>query len=162
MSTPTTTLKKIRDNIESIVESLTPSSLSGVPFRVDRGEEDFAEWAASKPTTAFRRFSLELTDTGELPPVTDNQIEQRDATLTLSIAYPKLWGRYGEENIRDAQDIIEEDYALLIGQSGIGSNNPSACVSGQHLSEVAHDLVDLPGTILSVFEIRVIYNRSVT
>lgn len=134
MTTATTTLEAIRDGMITILEGLAPSIHSSVKFEKELGEIGFEMWAENNPASAFRRFSLLRTGAGDWPSITNTDVEERTERVVLVIAYPRTFAKYGDQNVRDCDDVIDADLRLIDGQSGIGRNNSAGYVSGQNSS----------------------------
>jgi hypothetical protein len=134
MTTDTTTLEAIRDKAITLIQALTPLKAAHIPFRRHVAEGDFVAWAEANPSACCRRFQILRTGAGEPAMVSNTDLEDRRERLLLVIAYPKTYGLYGEENIRDADDVMESDRELIDGRSGIGKNNAGGYVAGQHSS----------------------------
>jgi hypothetical protein len=159
----TATLEAIRDRILTVIEGITPSSLSSDKFRRYRneGEGNFAEWAEKNPAGAFRRFQVREVGDDELPDVSDTTTERVQATLEILVAYPQNH-RTGPANAMDRDDVMNQDWKAINAAVGIyGRGNFSS----------SHDCVPLGCTKsvervgkvdLLVVRMRVQYVRSVT
>jgi hypothetical protein len=114
------TLAAIRDRCIALVEAITPTSDSRVGFLRYRneGEGDFPEWSETNPAACLRRFQIR-DDGNETPPeVSNTDVDQREATLIVRIAYPQT-GRYGGDQALDRDDVIDEDWGRINGKLGI-------------------------------------------
>jgi hypothetical protein len=119
------TLESIRDRILTVVESITPTSLSDVKFRRHRAERDgnLTDWAEKNPAASFRRFSASEVSDDELPDVSSQTEEWVLSTIEVRIAYPQTH-RYGPDNERDRKDVMNRDWKAinqLVGIYGRGS-----------------------------------------
>lgn len=162
MTTATTTLELIRDNMIAKLEALTPTLLSGIKFERHRAEEPFMPWTEMNAAAAFRRYSLLQDGATEPPVVSDMDVEQRRSGFNLLIAYPKQWGRYGKEAERDADDFIEADLRLIEGRSGIGHNAYAGYVSGQMSALIVSSIERGERVLFSRLAVTVDYYRSVS
>lgn len=119
------TAEAIRDRILTLIESLTPTSLSADKFRRFRNEldADFDEWAEKNPAGAFRRFQVrEVGEDGE-PSVSDTTQETVIVEYEIRIAYPQTH-RYGASNGMDRDDVRKQDWKKIkhtIGCDGRGN-----------------------------------------
>jgi hypothetical protein len=148
--------------MESILRGLTPSKLSGRPFRVERGEVPFEEWAEANPDS-LRRYAIRDAGTHWPPPITNLDLQMEQTALELLIVYPKTFRRYGSENIQDARDLVRVDWNLIDGQSGLGINNASGYVSGQHSAVVSErEIVEEEKHLISRMVIDIQFYRSIT
>lgn len=121
----TTTPAAIRDRFITVIEALTPTSLSADKFRGYRneGNAEFMEWAEAKPASAFRRVQvIETGDDG--PPETSSGIEEeRTVTFTVTVAYPHTH-RYGDDAGLDRHDVMREDQRKIERAVGMhGASN---------------------------------------
>lgn len=158
-----TTVEAIRDNAISLIEALSPSLLSSVPMRRHRGEQSLDEWADANPAASLRVFSLLQTSDGEPPAVSNTTEELRTAILELRIAYPRLYGLYGQQNVRDAFDLMEADAIKIDGRSGIGLNNSGGYVAGCHSVLITDRIIEeSESNLFAVFTIETMYYRGVS
>lgn len=135
LATPYATRELIRESMIGLIEALTPTSHSSVPFRVERGERDFRAWGEANEAAALRRFSVRFVGQPSPPVVSDTQVELVEGDVVeLVIAYPKQWGKYGEGNVRDFDDLMDEDLQQIDGRSGVGVNNAADWIAGQNQS----------------------------
>lgn len=162
MATKTTTLAAIRKRMQENVLALNPRKRTGQRFELDRAEEPFRDWCERNAGRCFRHFAVSLEDpTGTPPAVVDQVIEERTATFELVVAYPMQWGKYGPENARSAEEVLEDDAQLIDGRNGIGINAAAGYVDGQSRAEVTWTIEPGDGVIFSVFTVEVTYRRSV-
>jgi len=124
------TAEAIRDRVYSLIESLTPTSLTADRFKRHRNElgADFDAWAEKNASGSFRRFQVRETGDDEMPLVSDTLIERVRMRLSIRIAYPATH-RYGAANAMDRDDIINQDWKLINESVGIygRANFASAC-----------------------------------
>jgi hypothetical protein len=160
-----TTFPQIRNQQILTIEAITPSVRSDQLFRVHRDELEFVEWCNANPQACWRRFEVlsnhdivmsGLTNAGG--PGTVWQFEHSEA---LVLAYPRReLGRYGIDNERSLDDMIEGDLAQIdqaIGLDGYISNY----VSGLDVCErtgVAATKTDQVVFVQSTY--RLLYDRS--
>jgi hypothetical protein len=116
----TATLEAIRDRVYTLIESLTPTTLSSDKFRRYRNEggANFPDWAEANPAGAFRRFQVREVGDDELPDVSDTTTERVTATLEITVAYPQTH-RTGPANAMDRDDVINQDWKSLNATVGI-------------------------------------------
>ena len=114
------TVEAIRDRIYTLIEALTPTSLSGDTFRRFRNEggADFVEMSEKNPPGSLRRFQVREVGDDE-PPETSAITEERvRVRFQITIAYPQT-ARYGGENAMDRDDVINQDWLKLNYAIGI-------------------------------------------
>ena len=161
MATATTTLEAIRNQQVSTLEGLTPTSDTSVKYEAHREETAFGDFIEDRPDASLRRFSIIYAGTIEPAEVHDEQVRREHVAQSLEIAYPKQWGRYGSENIRDAEDLIMEDKRQI--EDAIGIAGSSNYVSGQYLTEVVgHEIADGDAVLVSTFDLETRFYRSVS
>lgn len=104
----------------ALVTALTPTLVSAVKFRhsQDEGDGDFPTWAESNPAGAFRRFQIRDSGSDEVPEVSQVDISQLEATMTLTVAYDHS-KRAGGQGARDRDDCIDADWRLINRALGI-------------------------------------------
>lgn len=122
------TAAAIRDRAHSLIEALTPTSDSRVPFLRYRneGDGDFDDWVEKNPAACLRRFQVR-DDGSETPPDVSNvDVDMRHITLIVRVAYPHT-GRYGADQALDRDDVIDQDWGKINGKLGIygGANFPN-------------------------------------
>jgi hypothetical protein len=116
----TVTAAGIRDQIYTLIEALTPASLSADKFRRYRneGDADFDAWAEKNPAASLRRFQVREVGDDE-PPLTSSTIEERvRVRFEIRMAYPQNH-RYGAANGMDRDDVINADWLRLNFAIGI-------------------------------------------
>ncbi len=115
----TTTAESIRERIVTVIEDLTPTSLTGDLYREFRNETtDFVEWCENSPAGALRRFQARYSGNDD-PPETSSVLEtehQRD--FTVWVAYPRT-ARYGADQSLDRDDVIDEDRKQILRAIGM-------------------------------------------
>jgi hypothetical protein len=119
------TLDQIRDRILTVVESITPTSLSDVKFRRHRAERDgnLTDWAEKNPTACLRRFIVRETSDDTVPETTTGIHERVRTRLRITVAYPQTH-RYGAANALDRDDVMKKDWKsinYLVGLYGAGT-----------------------------------------
>lgn len=108
------TAAAIRDQIYSLIEALTPTSLSADKFRRYRNElgARFEDDMEANPPAALRRFQVrEVGDDGE-PDVSNTTEEAVETTFEVLIAYPQTH-RYGADNAMDRDDVRKQDWKQI-------------------------------------------------
>jgi len=120
-----TTFALIRDQQLSVIEALTPAVQSGTRFKRHRGDVEFLAWVEANPSACWRRFELlnafdyghdGLTNAGS-----GGALWQLAHSAQLVMAYPRQMGKYGQQNERDLDDMIDSDLAQIdeaIGPDG--------------------------------------------
>jgi hypothetical protein len=122
------TIESIRDRILTVIEGLTPASLSADKFRRYRAElsGNFEEWVEKNPSACLRRVSAYETGSDEGPVVSCLTHETVNAQIEIRIAYPQTH-RYGADNTRDRLDVIKQDWKkikyAISGDGGDGKAN---------------------------------------
>jgi hypothetical protein len=114
------TVAAIRDQCHTIIEALTPTSLSADKFRRYRNESgaDFDADMEANPAGAFRRFQIRQVNLDE-PPLVSNVTEERvPLDLEIRIAYPQTH-RYGADNAMDRDDVRNQDWKSINYKIGI-------------------------------------------
>lgn len=157
-SVPTTTIETIRENMETLIHALTPTSHAQVKFRVERGEVPFREWCQANPTASFRRYAIEQTGRSEPGEVTNLDIEEVRTELEIMVAYPKEWGRYGPQNIQDLRDTLDADAMQL--RNAVGHKGNADWVAGQHDARDSHVFEDGSPVAFLVITLDTAYYRS--
>jgi len=106
----TTTADAIRDRALTVIEALTPDSLSETKYIRYRNEGDgkFEPWADANPVAAFRRVQVRTRGTDETPESSNHDVETHFLELEVRVAYP-MTHRYGPDNALDRDDVIEQD-----------------------------------------------------
>lgn len=124
------TVAAIRDQICTLLEAITPTSLSGDKFRRYRNEgaADFDADMEANPAGALRRFQVRQVNTDEPPLVSDTTNERVIVQFEIRIAYPQTH-RYGSDNAMDRDDVRNQDWKAINYRIGIyGRGN----FSGSH------------------------------
>lgn len=121
------TIEAIRDRMITLVTAATPTVLSDDKFRhvLDEGNGDFREWAEQNPQGAFRRFQVQDSGSDDgLPTYSAIDVEERNATMEVVIAYPHN-ARTGKQWNRDRKDAMDADWRKLytILGPGMGQSN---------------------------------------
>ncbi len=156
------TVEAIRDQCCTLVEAITPTSLSSDKFRRWRneGNADFVDAMEKNPTAAFRRFQIRQRGTDELPLVSDTTTERIELTLEWRGAYPQS-ARYGNANAMDRDDVINQDWKSInykIGLYGRGNfSSTNDCTPLGATMEMDHGA----GVDYLVLTVRFEYERSV-
>ena len=108
------TAEAIRDRVYTLIEAITPTSLTATKFLRHRNEggADFDEWAEKNPTSAFRRFQVREVGDDEPPLVSFVTQERIRVRYAIRIAYPQT-SRYGSANGMDRDDVMNADWLKL-------------------------------------------------
>jgi hypothetical protein len=119
------TAESIRDRVYTLIEALTPTSLSSDKFRRYRNEggADFDAAMEKNPSAAFRRFQVRETGDDEIPETSSGTEERVRIRYTLRMAYPQTH-RYGGANAMDRDDVINQDWKAInytVGMYGRGN-----------------------------------------
>lgn len=125
---PTTTIKLIREQQQTLVNALTPASHSGVKFRDYSDQQPFEDWAEATPQGCLRRYAIKDLFSYEDVAVSDMSSEDIRTSLELVIAYPRD-ARYGLQNEEHMRDVIREDMHQI--DTAIGARGYGDYVSGQ-------------------------------
>ncbi len=115
-----TTASAIRDRVITLLEALTPNSLSHDKFRKYRneGKADFESWVATSPQGGFRRFQVRDTGQDYVTEVSNTDQDERRLTLEIRIAYPQT-ARTGRDQALDRDDVADEDFHQIDYKIGI-------------------------------------------
>ncbi len=129
-----TTQAAIRDSMIASVRGLTPTYHAAEKFRQHRDRLDLRAWAAQNPASCLRLFSVRFVADLEPPTVSDTESEMVTRSIEVVVAYPAD-GRHGKDlELRDLDDVIEEDLRMIddtIGTNGfahLAGTNPGATV----------------------------------
>lgn len=114
------TAEAIRDRLYTLVEGITPTSLSADKFRRYRNEDaaGFDEWAEKNPGAAFRRVQIREVGDDEPPLVSNMDTERVRVTFEIRIPYPQTH-RYGPANAMDRDDVANQDWRAINYKIGI-------------------------------------------
>ncbi len=147
----TATASTIRDRAIALVSALVSPTLVAPSFVAYRNEgpADFIAWAIANPAGALRRFQVRDEGIDQPPPVSNTDIERRECTLVIVIAYPQD-ARAGNKNGLSRDDLIDSDFRQIdyaIGMTGranfAGSTYDATWFSGGTKSIVRGRVVDL-------------------
>jgi len=118
----TTTYETIRTDEIAAIAALTPGKLSSVRYRLHRNEEPLRDWAELNPQACFRVFTVQNLFDDE-PPEVINQQRFIKGLQEVVVAYPRDY-RYGNQNILDMHDIMDQDKNQIdvsVGEAGFAS-----------------------------------------
>lgn len=125
-----TTTAEIRDEQARLIEAITPTTAAQVKFRREEGRIDFRQWVAANPNACFRRFSIQGSLELEGPEVSNINFETYRTAIILTVAYPKQFGAYGGDNIRDLADLVHGDVFQI--DDVIGHRGQNNFLAGQN------------------------------
>lgn len=131
------TVEAIRDRISTLLEQLTPTSLTRDKFRRFRNEEgaEFEEWAEKSASAALRRFQVREFGDEESPVVSHLTQERVTVRFEIRIAYPQNH-RYGSANALDRDDVRRQDWKqikhAITGTGGNARGNFTSATDGQY------------------------------
>ena len=116
----TSTAAAIRDQVRTLIASLTPTALSADKFRSYRNEggADFEDWAEKNAAASLRRFQARDDGNEDPPEVSDTLVDMRHLTILIVVAYPHT-ARYGADQALDRDDVMDLDWGLINGKIGI-------------------------------------------
>src|SRR5678815_4190020 len=143
------TAEAIRDRILTLIEAITPSSLSGDKFRRYRneGNGNFAAWAERNATASFRRVQVREVGDDNPPDVSNTDFEAVYLTEELRIAYPQSH-RYGAANALDRDDVMKLDWkdinfsVGMYGRANFSEENDCTPLPAVRLATERGDNVD--------------------
>ena len=120
----TTTFALVRNQAQVVLESVTPTTQPAVKFRRHRDEVDFFDWCGTNKAACLRRFEVRGgTGYGDVE-ITNAYVEFHRTMLTVQVAYPMEFGKYGPKNRASLEKAIEEDMHLIddtLGARGMGN-----------------------------------------
>ena len=156
----TTTLALIRTSHLARLQAIVPSARTDVLFRAHREEVPLLEWAQAHPAACWRRFSLLADSDYDIVGTTAGDIETYTQGLTLLVAYPADWGKYGAGNAGSLDEAIDADIEQLDG--AIGRRGYVNYPAGLALSELQGTSIDkAEGVWILRMDYLVQYDRSV-
>lgn len=134
----------------SLIQALTPSSLSADKFRMTRTEsDDFREYANEFDGSVFREFEIEFVSSDE-PGPRDADVVLTETECEIVMAYPHHWAAYAHAqtsgtrwNAEAMRAIALEDRRLIIDE--VGRTNAANLVAGQHASVEGEVTIDDEG-----------------
>lgn len=148
-----TTFATIRDQQISVIEALTPALHAGTKFRRHRGEQEFIAWVNENPAACWRRFeilnSFNLAHEGLTNAGDGNALWQFQHDERLVLAYPRQLGKYGAQNERDLDDMIDSDLAQIDEAIGPDGSALANWVSG--LDDCRRTALEVTRTANAVF-----------
>lgn len=116
-----TTLAAIKNNWETLLDALTPGSVSHIKFRRGPRDKDFREWAAEYPTAASRNYQILRSGETASAPWHHPQEHWWIEPVTIEVAYHPNAFR-GTQSLDDTEDVVRAD-ALQIVDTLINSAN---------------------------------------
>lgn len=132
-----TSYAAIRANMAALINALTPSSLSQVPFRLSDNEaDDFRSYAGQHDGSVLREYEIELVDIEE-PGVHDLDVIYTRAECELVIAYPSHWGEYDHASTQSTRWSVAALHAIALEDRrtilrSIGRAGSANYLAGQH------------------------------
>lgn len=112
MALTTTTFHLVRDQMATKICALTPTGGGGRLYRRSKKSARLREWTAVKTEAGFRAFEITRADSQE-PPLLDPAAYLRSETVTVTVAYPLLFGIYGTEDTDEVENLIRADAAQI-------------------------------------------------
>lgn len=158
-----TTYPLIRDQHIAQIRAITPALRSDRPFRVHRDEDEFADWCKENAKACWRRFEMLSNTDHELHGMTNaggtGTLWQVEQTLTLMVAYPRMYGKFGADNERDLDDAIDSDLAQI--DKAIGPDGNGSWVSGLDVCErIGVQATKTDEVVFVASTYRLLYDRS--
>lgn len=152
----TTTFETIRENMEALIQGLTPNNLARERFHVERGEMELRDWAEKNKPASLRRFAIVEAGARENGEVHNYSNREVYCSVQVIVAYPNDF-RYGSQNIQDRADVIEADaYQIRDTIADL-----SSYVSGQRdADDVSHEIEDGEAATFLIINFDVVYFRS--
>jgi hypothetical protein len=107
------TAEAIRDRIKTLLEGLTPTTLTTkfISYR-NEADADFDTWAEKNPAGALRRFQVREVGDDNLPETASGIEERIRVRFEIRIAYPQT-SRYGAANGMDRDDVMNQDWKAI-------------------------------------------------
>jgi hypothetical protein len=153
-----TTVPLIRAQIISVLEAATPTRLASHKFRRSDKRTPFSEWA-TKNSGKLRSFDVFQLSAGiELAHLHPTQV-MRDEPFTIAIAYPRLTGIAGANDLDSLRDMQRED-ARVVRDTVFKSSNylSGVCLMGPPVASFSED-----GEVwLTVFDFAVTFYEAQT
>lgn len=156
---PTTTVTIIRDQMLTVIEGLSPTSSAGVKFRGHRDESDFFEWCGTNKAAALRRIEVRGGTSYTGPDVTNTDVEWHRVPVSVTVAYPLEWGKYGLKNRASLEKVVEEDMHQI--DDAIGVRGMANWTGGSFAVKVDDDTAEQDGVLFVRMKFEVGYYRSV-
>ncbi len=156
---PTTSVTIIRDQMVAVLEGATPTSGSGQKFRAHRDEVDFFDWCGTNKAAAFRRFEVRGGTSFEGPEISNTDVEWHRVPMTVTVAYPLEWGKYGAKNRASLEKVVEQDIHQI--DDLIGLRGMANWTGGSQVRKVSDDVAEQDGVLFSRLQFEVGYFRSV-
>ena len=156
-----TTYQLIRDQQLTVIEALTPSFRADVPFRRHKEPAEFVGWAEENKAACWRRFEILCNFDIEKQGIGDGNKWQLEHSMTLIVAYPREFGKYGAANERSLDVCIIDDFVQIdeaIGPDGASLGNWVSGLDDCRLG--AMNVTKNPGAILAAYTYRLLYDRS--
>lgn len=108
----TTTVPLIRAQLVTVIEGLTPTRLTDYPFRRADRRTPFPEWV-TKNSGKVRTFDIQSVSSGfEGEFIHPTQIV-RDEPFSIMVAYPRLPGLAGTDDLDSLRDMMREDVRVI-------------------------------------------------
>lgn len=157
MAVATTRPELIRNQWVTLIEALTPTRHSAVPFHAATSAIGLERWAEENPQACLRRFDVTDATDREDPSlaVSNKDLELALWTAELMIVYPHTLGLYGDENMRDLQDLQRADADQV--RKAIGINGGANYVSGEIRCEARYRFDTGEAISMTIFDIETEY-----
>ncbi len=155
----TTTFNLIRSQFTVLMESLIPTSNTGVRFRRHRDEKDFFDWCGENKSASWRRFEVRGGMSYEGPEITNTDLEFHRMPASVTVAYPLEWGKYGGSNRASLEKVVEEDMHAI--DDTLGLRGLAGWVSGSWSRKVRDEVAEQDGVLYMKMDFEIGLYRSV-
>lgn len=134
-----TTVPAIRAQLVTVIEGLTPTRLTNLPFRRADQRQTLAEWA-SRNSGKCRAFEIVQTSSGVENEFTHPSQVLREEPFSLTVAYPRLASLAGAGDLDGLRDMMREDARVLRDAVFDSSNYLSGvCKMGPAVASFSED-----------------------
>lgn len=148
----TTTEAAIRTQMATQIVAIVPLLQLDTKFREHRYDQDFTDWAEAN-RECLRVFSIRDTLEGFVPETTNTDVEWRQVTFELLVAYPKTF-RYGSgtAGARNRDEVMRSDQHQLetaVGLRGFATYTAATILVPSRADVASSDGVDFSRLILT-------------